>query len=678
MLARQNLPLPDDVLLNIASYLGTADIRSLRATCRRWFGITTNKRLWAKLLQQNVILPGISMPTYCRRRNTLSATETEALVVHALDTRKNMLEGERKSRWRINNFDQTRSVTWVKFLQGQWLLFASSDLHSSKLTLCTLPNSSETSPPVVAQASLRAPVAEGFVEVQTGGVIIIALYLRGRPSSIEILSLKLHEGRPVFVHLKEYPHAAHIRFLRGNFIGFSLHQETSLPCVLNWRTDSNQHLHSEPSIEGCCIAMAMHGETLAVLMPRRLEIYLLLPPDDGQSFQLWRAIDIFINIGLAVLSYEHPPDLLYCDTSLRPCTAILRLLITCEQGLYLYDVDIDVDEDCLDLILCWHHVPKVPEAYCGSGIAFAINPRFSTSNTTFSWLVLDPEGSALDPRLSVATVPAGASYPSFEFAFDVEEMGCQYADGVRDFDEGRGLAVFGNPFGELSLYDFNNRTTPALLSCFMPVEFSPLCQEDIVLDDLPLRPTYAPPFPYAGSTRGKEHLTGITPTWRQYQLPTKILPAGWFNNEIKWAAVASSSKLIHTLFRWKAPQYQLEHLHHFLGEPILLMYKYFYQPGWTMFRAGGLLFLTNEGVELYLCVKRMSPVELARWVNEVRHPWPAHTLRRFSSEGAETTLYFRMMAFKRQFFVEREGLDWNRWQDLQDRGGLVHQNLLEW
>ena len=53
-----------------------------------------------------------------------------------------------------------------------------------------------------------------------------------------------------------------------------------------------------------------------------------------------------------------------------------------------------------------------------------------------------------------------------------EPMATQYAVGVKDFDEARGLAVFGNAFGELYLCDFSG-TNPTQLKGFLYETIAP-------------------------------------------------------------------------------------------------------------------------------------------------------------------------------------------------------------
>ncbi|KAI0075238.1 hypothetical protein K474DRAFT_1773431 [Panus rudis PR-1116 ss-1] len=583
--------IPEDILLQIAASLGVSDVQNLRHTCRQWHAATTIKQLWVQLLRRDIRNSHAThVPTYCRPIDTLSSKETETLVMHCLRTLQNMSTPQGKEFWKVIPLSQPRSVTWVKLVLGQWLLFASSDLVSSKLTLCSLATDrSKHEVSVACQVSLRAPVADGLVEVQDGQMVI-ALYLRGRPSSIDVLCARSHGKQIRIVRVSECSYAAHIRFLCGEWIGFALYREISLPHVVNWKTNTVHALYPRPGFQGCCLGMAMDKGHLAVLMPRRLEIHT--KTGSSPMFRLWRAIEIPVRkIGSAVLS--RVPSNLSANEHPASLTPSFRIIITCEQGLYLYDVHVDVSRGYLELSLRWHNPPFKDRNYT----MYPVKPQFASTVNTFSWLEAASYDHERYPRFAAATVPVGSSEPSFRFSMKDPDEGTQYAVGVRDYDEGRGAAVFGNAFGELVVYVFSGRSSPVLHSCFLQAKFLPSRRRETLLSDSTLRSIPAPPFPYAGSRNGEEeHLQHLFAIWRQEPTRAQLLPAGWENSEAFWPVIVDTADLIYRMLSPLSTPCLLENVHHYLGEPILLMY---YQGGeWVMFAAGGLLFLlqTEDGI----------------------------------------------------------------------------------
>lgn len=73
-------------------------------------------------------------------------------------------------------FDHCRGVTWVHVVQGQWLLTATSDSSVSEVSLWVVGPSLDGAKGfdhvLTATAYLAGPVAQGFVDVQDGGVVI--------------------------------------------------------------------------------------------------------------------------------------------------------------------------------------------------------------------------------------------------------------------------------------------------------------------------------------------------------------------------------------------------------------------------------------------------------------------------------------------------------------------------
>lgn len=144
------------------------------------------------------------LPNYCQDLDRLTSTDCEALVKHAVRLKSALT----KPSWEapLLPFHQIRSVTWVKLVQGTWLLVAKSDRSASSLQLFSLsslgPDSTQP-PTLVSEVFLAGPVANGLTEVQDG-VLIVALELRTKmwvicsvyrsftdgPASIENLSSK--------------------------------------------------------------------------------------------------------------------------------------------------------------------------------------------------------------------------------------------------------------------------------------------------------------------------------------------------------------------------------------------------------------------------------------------------------------------------------------------------------
>ena len=130
-------------------------------------------------------------------------------------------------------------------------------------------------------------------------------------------------------------------------------------------------------------------------------------------------------------------------------------------------------------------------------------PSFGRGSTSVSWLWTNST-SWEHMRFEAAYVPAADFFGDSEIApreptvveFRHAELPALYAMAVRDQDETRGLTVFANAFGELTLYDFSGSDATELEQCFLELSFPameathPERVSTVRVDDLH-------PFPFA-------------------------------------------------------------------------------------------------------------------------------------------------------------------------------------
>lgn len=150
--------------------------------CRSFQRASCSKQLWLAIMQRDVLRRNLPMPAYCRHNDFLSSAECEALVVHSLCLYRTMRRGALQHPPVTISFPQSRSVTWVKLIRGQWLLVACSDRASSTLclwSLIELLRSPGVAPPA-AQTFLDGPVAGGLIDIQDDDRLVIALEVRAQ------------------------------------------------------------------------------------------------------------------------------------------------------------------------------------------------------------------------------------------------------------------------------------------------------------------------------------------------------------------------------------------------------------------------------------------------------------------------------------------------------------------
>lgn len=194
--------------------------------------------------------------------------------------------------------------------------------------------------------------------------------------------------------------------------------------------------------------MHLSEEWLAVVRREVLEIYLTPSHSVTGKFDLWKSLSLSRLIGAATFSMH---------INLEPFTPAfpsLRLCISCDDGIFVYKVLCNIEESLLSLDLLWQHIPEsktqTPPKYFAS-----LCPSLGVTGGSVSWLSGDVYARGDRFTFSMERVPSNySSKRSQTFEWFDENMPIQSAIGVRDVDEARGLAVFGNAFGELCLYDF--------------------------------------------------------------------------------------------------------------------------------------------------------------------------------------------------------------------------------
>lgn len=204
--------------------------------------------------------------------------------------------------------------------------------------------------------------------------------------------------------------------------------------------------------------MALHGELAIVVTPQEIQSYSVVRHgDDLIHVQLLRIYELDHPVGFAQCVFRS------CSPS--DTSPTLFASICGSDGIFVYTSSIDrlrALEGADDLTLSW--------ALPGGTKQGRVSPRrdddlylpsFGKYCPTLSWLI-----GPFQPgkHIAFATLPAllTDSDPSEndisvlpEFRLEHPDLPALYAQGVYDYDEGLGLAVFGNAFGELAVFNLS-------------------------------------------------------------------------------------------------------------------------------------------------------------------------------------------------------------------------------
>lgn len=145
------------------------------------------------LFVRDIVAQRLPIARHWKEIDTLTTKQLERIVLHVL-----------RLEYRVSHyyspiphpFHQRRSVTWVKLIQSQWLVVASSDDLISVISLWSVTSllSSRSSPPTpLTEAFLPAPVITGAIDVD-GSCVAIALELSGRLGTLRFRGFSLIIG----------------------------------------------------------------------------------------------------------------------------------------------------------------------------------------------------------------------------------------------------------------------------------------------------------------------------------------------------------------------------------------------------------------------------------------------------------------------------------------------------
>ena len=217
---------------------------------------------------------------------------------------------------------------------------------------------------------------------------------------------------------------------------------------------------------------------LAVVRRKSLEIYLTPTHTRTEKFRHWRTLPLTHLVGSATFATESQPMTML---SRPPSPLPLELCISCDDGVYLYHIICDPSKPLLSFERVWYQKPTpIFHKRHSSRVAFEV--RLGVTGKMVSWLCCGRSAVSNPFAFAIARVPnSDQTNNTAVVEWNTEPMATQYSLGVRDFDEARGLAVFGNAFGEVFICDFSGTRPDQLEGCLKnPIKADPYCNEELL------------------------------------------------------------------------------------------------------------------------------------------------------------------------------------------------------
>ncbi|GJE98633.1 hypothetical protein PsYK624_148670 [Phanerochaete sordida] len=206
--------------------------------------------------------------------------------------------------------------------------------------------------------------------------------------------------------------------------------------------------------------------------------------------------------------------------------------------------------------------------------------------------------------------------PSSSAQVDNLELPALYFMPVYDYDEGRGLGVFANGYGELALCDFSGTPLQRLRRCFKTIALPPRVESWTPLPQDPVPCSIIRPHPCDDVSKLASYPEMLA-LWREHAPPH--VPDGWTDNWELDRTDGVWKQFVHTTFTLA---WRLEHVYGLHG-PVFPLFR---RDSMTFVKAAGELYLWEEEDQaLYAVPPRTSYADV---VHIAERPQPHVGLRR--------------------------------------------------
>ena len=135
-------------------------------TCRKLDSFSRSKSVWLNQYHNTILSQNMAFPPYWKGIDLFSPSQLENLVAHYSKLNMQLCDPRRRCPLKSIPFHRTHSVTWVRLVQSQWILVASSDDISSSIALWLIDELGSGAESPITEAFISAPVSSGMVDVE--------------------------------------------------------------------------------------------------------------------------------------------------------------------------------------------------------------------------------------------------------------------------------------------------------------------------------------------------------------------------------------------------------------------------------------------------------------------------------------------------------------------------------
>lgn len=228
--------------------------------------------------------------------------------------------------------------------------------------------------------------------------------------------------------------------------------------------------------KGGTMAMDIKDDLVVAISPNAVQIFSLadILAAERETAQHLRKIELSVSVGFADVKILEPAP------GFPPTECEVRIALAGEEGIFLCSVVLGRTVESAtsvgeSLVLAWHQ-PVV----AGLDASYPMKPLIDSFGTV-SWLesIIPEKETSPVHQFSFHTLSRRpkAPHPQSDgtlphvYVLDRPELPALYAMGVYDYDASLGLAIFGNYYGEIVLFDLSGSSsgTGAHQSSFVPL-----------------------------------------------------------------------------------------------------------------------------------------------------------------------------------------------------------------
>ncbi|EIW79573.1 hypothetical protein CONPUDRAFT_166320 [Coniophora puteana RWD-64-598 SS2] len=440
---------PHELLVLIVQHTDIQTILSLQKTCRALYNATQDKQLWLIFLQRLVHSKNAPLHCLLQKFNSLTSQQVQALACRSAYLCDAWAHNSLTARHIIRS-DLPRSVTWLKLVEGRWLLVASMDTMCSRLEVYDISATGKGIFGPLAGCYLSGPITSGEADIRNGQ-LRAAVAVDARVPQLQVMLLHEMEGVHCFAKAITLTGYGEVMLLYEDIVVCGIKDNIATPHVVCLDSNHSHRLETVPDNKGTRKKACIWNGMIVTVGVIDVKLYNLPSSEKPPVLCQTLLLPISMSGELEEVSFStgHAPSFSAPFSRSSLCTGLswIRPVVVPEDANETPDLG-NIAQ--LTLSRCQDPEPIAeyeltePRAFANSfdttsfttgGSGYRALYVHMTSESCIQFLSLFPE-PVLGPTLECHdALPSLSSFPQI------------------DYDDALGIVVIGNLAGELAIVD---------------------------------------------------------------------------------------------------------------------------------------------------------------------------------------------------------------------------------